>query len=309
MSEKVIIIGSGPAGCTAAIYAARANLNPFVFEGLEPGGQLTITTDVENFPGYPDGVSGPLMMQDMKKQAERFGARFKTAQVTEVDLSNPPFKIKDGDTEHEADAIIIATGARARWLDLESERTLRGRGVSACATCDGAFFKDKEVAVVGGGDNAMEEAIFLTKFASKVTIIHRRQGLRASRIMASRARNNPKIEWRLNKVVHEIKDVEAGKVSGLTLKDARTGEPSEFPCEGLFVAIGHVPNTAVFKGQIDLDASGYIIPKEPGRTFTSVNGVFACGDCVDHTYRQAVTAAGTGCAAAMDCSRWLDAGL
>jgi len=306
MSEKVIVVGSGPAGCTAAIYAARAGLSALVFEGPEPGGQLMITTGVENFPGYPDGVSGPLMMQDIKKQAQRFGARFQTAEVIEVDLSNRPFKIKDANTEYESEAIIIATGACARWLGLESEKALLGRGVSACATCDGPFFKEKDVAVAGGGDSAMEEAIFLTKFASKVTIIHRREGLRASAIMVQRVRNNPKIEWQLNKIIHEIKDVEAGKVSGLTLEDTNTGELSELPCEGLFVAIGHVPNTGIFKAQIDLDESGYIIPKEPGRSFTSVNGVFACGDCVDHIYRQGITAAGTGCAAAIDCSQWLD---
>ena len=305
MSEKVIIVGSGPAGCTAAIYTARANLNPVVFEGIQPGGQLTITTDVENFPGFPKGIMGPQMMVDFKEQAERFGTRFIAAEVESVDLSQRPFRIIADGEPYEGETLIIATGARARLLGLPSEMRLMGYGVSACATCDGFFFQGKKIAIVGGGDSALEEAIFLTKFAEKVTVIHRRDELRASKIMGERARKNPKIEFHLGHVIHEVHDVEKKQVTHLTLRDTRTGELSEFPVEGLFVAIGHDPNTHLLEGQVDLGEKGYVWVK-PGSTRTSVEGVFACGDCIDQTYRQAITAAGTGCMAAIDAERWLE---
>jgi thioredoxin reductase (NADPH) len=307
VAEHVIILGSGPAGCTAAIYAARANMEPLVFEA-KSGGQLADTTEVDNFPGYPEGVLGPEMMADLKKQAMRFGARFELRTAVAADLSRRPFHVtSDDDTALECEALIIATGARARKMGLESEDQLWGHGVTACATCDGFFFRGREVAVVGGGDTAMEDATFLTRFASKVTIIHRRDELRASKPMQERAMNNPKIDFLWNKVVKEVHDPEQQRVTGLTLEDTQTGEQSEFATQGLFLAIGHDPDTQIFRGQLELDDAGYVIPQTPGRTLTSVDGVFACGDCVDTIYRQAITAAGSGCKAAIDCERWLEA--
>lgn len=364
--EQVIIIGSGPAGYTAAIYAARANLAPVLFEGVEPGGQLMTTSDVENYPGYPEGVLGPKMMEDLKKQAERFGTRIEAKEVTKVDFgsqsvissvarnltpsigqgvgsldSAPPrlgsarddtkanvFKVWCGEEMYEARAIIISTGASAKRLGLENEKKLYGKGVSACATCDGYFFKDKTVVVVGGGDTAMEESLFLTKFAKKVYLVHRREEFRASKIMLERARKNPKIEFIVNTVVEDVLGVEAGRVTGVALSpspqsppikggedaknssplagEVRRGDASRvLPCDGLFAAIGHEPNTKIFAGQIELDQKGYIVTR-PGTTMTSAEGVFAGGDCVDHKYRQAVTAAGMGCAAAIDAERWLE---
>jgi len=307
MSEvrDVIIIGSGPAGYTAAIYAARANLSPLLFEGMQPGGQLTITTDVENYPGYPEGVMGPEMMADFKKQAERFGTEFRFEQVTEVDFSERPFTLKTDFGEYQARAVIVCTGASAKLLGLESETKLMGHGVSACATCDGAFFKEKDVLVVGGGDTAMEEATFLTRFASKVTIVHRREGLRASKIMEERARKNPKIDWMLNKTVDDIVAGEDGKVNKVLLRDTQSDEVSEVPTDGIFMAIGHKPNSDIFQDVLDMDEVGYI--KVHSGTYTSVEGVFAAGDISDKVYRQAVTAAGMGCMAAIDAERWLEA--
>jgi thioredoxin reductase (NADPH) len=303
--RDVIIIGSGPAGYTAAIYAARANLQPLLFEGMQPGGQLTITTDVENYPGYPEGVMGPKMMEDFKAQAARFGTEIVFEQVTAIDLSQRPFTLKTDFNEYRANAVIVCTGASARLLGLENEMKLMGHGVSACATCDGAFFKGREVIIVGGGDTAMEEANFLTRHASKVTIVHRREGLRASKIMVERTQANPKIEWLLNKVVLDIHAGDDGKVKGVTLEDTQTGEKSEFATQGVFVAIGHKPNTELFKGLLDMDETGYV--KVHKGTYTSVEGVFAAGDVSDKVYRQAVTAAGMGCMAAIDCERWLEA--
>jgi len=305
MHKKVIVIGSGPAGLTAAVYAARANLEPLVFEGSQPGGQLTITTDVENFPGFPDGIMGPELMDHMRKQAVRFGAKCEFKTVTKTDFSEGPFKVWVKDEEYTADTIIISTGASARLLGLDSEKELMGYGVSACATCDGFFFKEKEVMVVGGGDSAAEEAIFLTKFASKVTIIHRRDELRASKIMRERVLNNDSIEIMWNSAVEDIHGTKETGVTGIKIKDTLSGEMRDVNCDGIFMAIGHVPNTGIFKGQIDLDEKGYI-STQPDTTNTNVSGVFACGDVQDQVYRQAITAAGTGCMSAIDAERWLE---
>jgi len=301
--RNLIVIGGGPAGYTAALYAARANLEPLVIEGFNWGGQLMITSDVENYPGYPDGVMGPAMMQDFRRQAERFGASFVTDDVTRVDFSERPFRVWVGDDEHRAESVIVATGASARQLGLESERTLQGRGVSYCATCDAAFFRDKVVVVVGGGDSAMEEALFISRFARKVLLVHRRDEFRASPIMVDRARSNEKIELVLNKVVAEV--LGEGKVTGVRLADTVTGEDTTLEVDGIFVAIGHDPNTALFLDQLDHEPdTGYLLTR--GRsTETNIPGVFAAGDVQDHVYRQAVTAAGSGCAAALDAERWL----
>jgi len=303
--RDLIIIGGGPAGYTAALYAARANLNPLVIEGFAFGGQLMITSDVENYPGYPGGVLGPQMMQDFRAQAERFGAEYLTDDVTEIDFSERPFHVVVGNDEFLARAVIVATGASARQLGLESERALQGKGVSYCAVCDAAFFRQKNVVVVGGGDSAMEEAVFLTKFADKVTIVHRRDEFRASPIMLDRARANPKIEFITHAVVDEVHG-EEGKVAAVTIRDVTTDETQVLPADGLFVAVGHDPNTKLFLEQLDHDAAGYLVT-QPGSTATNIEGVFAAGDVVDHTYRQAVTAAGTGAMAALDAERFLAA--
>ena len=302
--RNVTILGSGPAGLTAALYAARANLQPLVFEGIEAGGQLMMTTLVENYPGYRDGILGPDLMAEMRSQAEKFGAEMIQTQVTAVDLCSTPFLIKIGDHGYQSKTVIIATGASARLLGLPSERTLMGHGVSTCATCDGYFFRGQEIAVVGGGDSAMEEAIFLTKFASKVTLIHRRDTLRASKIMQDKARANPKIEWRLNSVVDEITSGGKGEVTAVVVHDVASADRTQIPVAGVFVAIGHTPNTQLFRHQIELDAGGYIVTHDGAKT--SVPGVFACGDVQDHVYRQAITAAGTGCMAALDAEHYLD---
>jgi thioredoxin reductase (NADPH) len=303
--HKVLIIGTGPAGYTAAIYSGRAMLEPFMVEGMQPGGQLTITTDVENYPGFPEGVQGPEMMQLFRAQAERFGTTIRTGMVTKVDFSARPLRVWLEEEEHTADAVIVSTGASARYLGLPSEEKLKGYGVSACATCDGFFYQGKEVVVIGGGDSAMEEATFLTRFATKVTLIHRRDELRASKIMQKRALDNPKIEVAYSAVVDEVLgDPKDGGVTGVRLKDVKSGELREIPCTGFFLGIGHHPNTEVFSGQLDLDEEGYI-KVTPGTTGTSVAGVFAAGDVADKDYRQAITAAGTGCMSALEAERYL----
>ena len=303
-ARKVIILGSGCAGCTAAIYAARANLQPLMVEGREPGGQLAITSDVENYPGFPKGIQGPELTNLMKEQAVRFGTEIIQGDITKVDLKKRPFKLWIDSQIYETETLIIATGASAQWLGLASEQKLIGKGVSACATCDAFFFKNQHVVVVGGGDTAMEEATFLTKFAKKVTVVHRRHELRASKIMQKRAMENKKIEFIWDTVIEEIADVAKGKVTGVRLKNLKTNKSENFPCDGLFLAIGHKPNTAIFKGQLELNEKGYIKTKLPSMA-TNVPGVFACGDVQDFIYRQAITAAGTGCQAAIDAERFL----
>jgi thioredoxin reductase (NADPH) len=305
--HKVIIIGSGPAGFTAALYTGRANLNPVLFEGMQPGGQLTITTEVENYPGFESGIMGPELMEIMRKQAHRFGAKSIYKEVTEIDFSKRPFTIKTYDEVHTADAVIVSTGASARLLGIESENKFMGYGVSACATCDGFFFKNQKILVIGGGDTAMEEANYLTKFASEVTIVHRRDEFRASKIMLDRVKKNPKIKFLTNKVVKEIlgKDENGRKtLTGALLEDTQNHSIVQENVDGIFVAIGHKPNTELFKGILDMDETGYLIVK-PGSTYTNIPGIFAAGDVADKTYRQAVSAAGTGCMAAIDTERWL----
>jgi thioredoxin reductase (NADPH) len=302
--RNVIVIGSGPAGLTAALYTARANLKPLVIEGLEAGGQLMLTTLVENWPGYRDGIDGPDLMAAMREQAQRFGAEIIRGNVTSVDLLAHPFTVKTSDAEYQARALIVATGASARLLGLASERSLLGHGVSTCATCDGYFFRGKPIAVVGGGDSAMEEAIFLTRFASHVTVVHRRDTLRASKIMQDKAFANPKISFEWNADVEEIKDTGKGEVTSMVIRNHQTGNVKDIPVDGVFVAIGHTPNTVLFNGQLDTDANGYIVTHAGSRT--SVPGVFACGDVQDHVYRQAITAAGSGCMAAIDAEKYLE---
>jgi len=304
--NKVVILGSGPAGLTAALYTARANLGPLLLEGNEPGGQLTITTEVENYPGFEHGIQGPEMMDVFRRQAARFGTRFMTGAVTEARLDKRPFELVVDGKAVKAEAVIISTGASAKLLGIESEKRLMGYGVSACATCDGAFFKDKEAMVVGGGDTAMEEANFLTRFVTKATIVHRRDALRASKIMQDRARRNPKIAFIWDSVIDEIFGDPKNGVSGVNLKNLKTGAIAKHKTDAVFVAIGHQPNTGIFKGQLEMDEIGYLKVK-PGSTYTSIDGVFAAGDVADSVYRQAVTAAGTGCMAAIDAERWLEA--
>ncbi|KIL36461.1 thioredoxin reductase [Cohnella kolymensis] len=303
--HKTIIIGTGPAGLTAAIYLARANLNPLVIEGPEPGGQLTTTTEVENFPGFPEGIMGPELMANMRKQAERFGAEFRSGWVNKVDMSKRPFTLSvEGMGELQAETLIISTGASAKYLGIPGEKDSVGRGVSTCATCDGFFFRNKKIVVVGGGDSAMEEAHFLTKFASEVVLVNRRNELRASKIMQDRARNNPKISWNLNRTPLEVISGDNG-VTGLKVNNNETGLEEVIETDGIFVAIGHTPNTRFLDGQLDTDETGYLLVK-PGTTETNIPGVFACGDVQDHRYRQAISAAGTGCMAALDCERFLE---
>ena len=302
--RNVIIIGSGPAGLTAGLYSARANLKPLVIEGLEAGGQLMLTTLVENWPGHRDGIMGPDLMAEIRAQAERFGAEVIRGHVTSVDLMTMPFLVRTSEAEYRTRTLIIATGASARLRGLPSERTLMGHGVSTCATCDGYFFRGKPIAVVGGGDSAMEEAIYLTRFASKVTVVHRRETLRASKIMQDKAFANPKISFEWNADVEEIKDTGKGEVTSMVIRNHQTGNVKDIPVDGVFVAIGHTPNTALFNGQLDTDANGYIVTHAGSRT--SVPGVFACGDVQDHVYRQAITAAGSGCMAAIDAEKYLE---
>jgi thioredoxin reductase (NADPH) len=302
--RNVIIIGSGPAGLTAALYSARANLQPLLIEGIEAGGQLMLTTMVENFPGYRDGIMGPDLMAEMRAQAERFGTEIVQGNVTSVDLGSQPMVVKTSEHTYQSKTIIIATGASARLLGLPSERTLMGHGVSTCATCDGYFFRGQDIAVVGGGDSAMEEAIFLTRFAAKVTVVHRRGTLRASKIMQDKARANDKIAWQLDSEVEEIRDGGKGEVTSMVLRNNQTGGRTEVPVSGVFVAIGHTPNTSMFQGQLELDRNGYIMTHDGSKT--SAAGVFACGDVQDHIYRQAITAAGTGCMAALDAEHYID---
>lgn len=304
--HKVVIIGSGPAGLTAALYTARAMLNPVVIDGTEPGGQLMITSDVENYPGFPDGILGPELMDKIRKQVERFGTTFITGHVEEIDVNQRPFQLTVNDDKILADSVIIASGASANWIGLDSENQLKGKGVSACATCDGFFFKEQDVVVVGGGDTAMEEALFLTKFAKKVTVVHRRDQLRASKIMQDKAFENQKIEFIWDSVIEEVLGVAEGQVTGARLKNVKTGESRNLDAQGFFVAIGHTPNTELFKGKLEMDDNGYIKTKH-GSTYTSIPGIFASGDVQDSVYRQAVTAAGTGCMAAIDAERFLEA--
>ncbi len=303
-ARNVIIVGSGPAGLTAALYAARANLNPLIVEGIEAGGQLMLTTLVENYPGHRDGIMGPELMAEMRAQAVKFGAEMVQGNVTAVDLCAQPIVVRTRDAEFTGRALIIATGASARLLGLPGERALMGHGVSTCATCDGYFFRGHEIAVVGGGDSAMEEAIFLTKFATKVTVVHRRDALRASKIMQDKARANPKIAWMFDSEIDEIHDMSRGEVTGMLVRNVKSGKRTDVPVTGVFVAIGHTPNTLLFRGQIEMDANGYIITHDGAKT--SVPAVFACGDVQDHIYRQAVTAAGSGCMAALDAEHYLD---
>jgi thioredoxin reductase (NADPH) len=304
--RKLVIVGSGPAGLTAAIYSGRANLSPIMVAGSQPGGQLTLTTEVENYPGFEHGIMGPELMDVMRRQAERFGTQVVNDDAIGVDLSHRPFTVKTAERTYQGQTLIVTTGASSKMLGLPSERKLLGRGVSTCATCDGFFFKGQDLLVAGGGDSAMEEATFLTKFASKVTVVHRRDTLRASKIMQERARRNEKIAWVWNSTIDEVFDVTKGKVTGARLRNLKTGEVTEVEVGGVFVAIGHTPNTQLFAGQLDLDPGGYIVT-QPGSARTSVPGVFAGGDVADHVYRQAVTAAGTGCMAAIDAERFLEA--
>ncbi len=307
--HKVAIVGSGPAGLTAALYTARANLSPIVFEGMQPGGQLTITTEVENFPGFEEGIQGPELMDTIRKQATRFGAKCEFKEVTEVDFSKRPFTITANGEKHTADSVIVSTGASARLLGIDSEKEYMGFGVSACATCDGFFYRGLKVLVVGGGDTAMEEANYLTRFASEVIVIHRRDGFRSSKIMLERAEKNPKIKFMTNYVIKEVigKEVNGNKlVKGAILENTKDGSVTEIEADGIFIAIGHKPNTDVFKGVLDMDETGYLLVK-PGSTYTNIEGVFAAGDVTDKTYRQAITAAGSGCMAALDAQRWLEA--